>query len=40
VARQDALAIQEWAAELRRAPDEAKKARGLVARFRAAWRGE
>ena len=39
VARQDALAIQEWAAELRRA-ETARKARGLVARLRAAWRGE
>ena len=39
LARQDALAIQEWAAERRRA-DEARKARRLVARLRAAWRGE
>ena len=39
VTRQDALAIQEWAAELRRA-ETARKARGLVARLRAAWRGE
>jgi hypothetical protein len=39
VVRQDALAIQEWAADLRRA-EEARKARGLVARVRAAWRGE
>ena len=39
VARHDALAIQEWAAELRRA-ETARKARGLVARLRAAWRGE
>ena len=39
VARKDALAIQEWAAELRRA-EIARKARGLVARLRAAWRGE
>ena len=39
VARQDALAVQEWAAELRQAETE-RKARGLVARLRAAWRGE
>jgi hypothetical protein len=39
VARQDALAIQEWAAELRRA-EEARKVRGLVARLWAAWRRE
>jgi hypothetical protein len=39
VAQQDAQAVQEWAAELRRAEAE-RKARGLVARLRSAWRGE
>jgi hypothetical protein len=38
-ARQDVLAVQEWAAELRQAQTE-RKARGLVARLRAALRGE
>jgi hypothetical protein len=39
VAKHDALAAQQAAAELRRA-EAARKARGLVARLRAAWRGE
>jgi hypothetical protein len=39
VARHDALAAQQAAAELRRA-EEARKARGLVTGLRAAWRGE
>ena len=39
VARHDALAAQQAAAELRQAEAE-RKARGLVARLRAAWRGE
>jgi hypothetical protein len=39
VARHDALAAQQAAAELRQA-EAARKARGLVARLRAAWRGE
>ena len=39
VAQHDALAAQQAAAELRLA-DEARKARGLLARLRAAWRGE
>jgi hypothetical protein len=39
VARHDALAAQQAAAELRQI-DEARQARGLVARLKAAWRGE
>jgi hypothetical protein len=39
LARHDVLAAQQAAAELRRAEAE-RKARGLVARLRAAWRGE
>jgi hypothetical protein len=39
VARHDALAAQQAAAELRRAGEAARKARGLVARLRDAWRG-
>jgi hypothetical protein len=39
VARHDALAAQQAAAELRQA-EAARKARGLVARLRATWRGE
>ena len=39
VAQHDALAAQQAAAELRQAEAE-RKARGLVARLRAAWRGE
>ena len=39
VARRDAEAAQQGAAALRRAEVE-RKARGLVARLRAAWRGE
>jgi hypothetical protein len=38
-AQHDALAAQQAAVELRLA-EEARKARGLVARLRAAWRGE
>ena len=38
VAQHDAQAAQQAAAELRQA-DKARKARGLVARLRAAWRG-
>jgi hypothetical protein len=39
VARHDALAGQQAAAELRRTEAE-RQARGLVARLRSAWRGE
>jgi hypothetical protein len=39
VARHDVLAAQQAAAELRQA-EAARKARGLVARLRATWRGE
>ena len=39
VARHDALAAQQAAAELRRAEAE-RRARGLLARLRAAWRDE
>ena len=38
-ARQDAQAVQEWAAELRQA-EAARKARGRLRRVLAAWRGE
>jgi chromosome segregation ATPase len=39
LARHDVLASQQAAAKLRQA-EAARKARGLVARLRAAWRGE
>jgi hypothetical protein len=39
MARHDSMAAQQAAAELRLA-DEARRARGLVARLRDAWRGE
>ena len=39
VARHDALAAQQWAAELRQAEEE-RRARGLLARLRGAWRDE
>jgi chromosome segregation ATPase len=39
LARHEVLAAQQAAAELRRM-DEARKARGLVARLRPVWRGE
>ena len=40
VARHDALAAQQAAAELRRTEEAERRARGLVARLRSAWRGE
>ena len=39
VARHDALAAQQAAMELRRVEEE-RRARGLLARLRAAWQGE
>ena len=40
LAQHDALAAQQAAAELPAVRGKARKARGLVARLRAAWRGE
>jgi len=40
VAQHDTLAAQQAAAELRQADDNARKARGLLTRLKAAWRGE
>jgi len=40
VAQHDTLAAQQAAAELRQADDNVRKARGLLTRLKAAWRGE
>ena len=39
-AQHDTLAAQQAAAELRQADDNVRKARGLLTRLKAAWRGE